>query len=119
MAEEAPTQRLARVVLLVCATVLLVSAVSQRDWVWAGLCTAAVALLATSGRRAQAAAERRAASTTAAAAWTPERVAEVVAQAGGDRTAAVQALRRADPALTLTDAVALVPTARRPDPPAA
>jgi hypothetical protein len=118
MAEDGHTQRVARGVLLACTAVLLVSALGQRDWVWAGLCAAVVALLATSGRREQAAAGRRTASAAAAAAWTPERVAEVVAQAGGDRTAAVQALRRADPALTLDDALALVPATPDADPPA-
>lgn len=57
-------------------------------------------------------------SALAAGQWTPQRVLGAVGDPG-DRVRAVRALRRADPRLSLTDAVRLVDAVRgtRPSPP--
>ncbi len=97
-------ERSAIAVLLVCSSVLAVAAVVERD-AWQGVTAAVglawpVALLRSGGRRRQ----RSAAATGR---WQAERVRSVTA-GERDEASAVRAVRRADPHLSLVDAVRLV-----------
>lgn len=100
------------IVILIVGAVTAVTAVLQARW-WAA--AGGVALLATGIgllRAARTAPARRRASTAAVAEWPPERVHAVTAGID-DEVQAVRAVRRADPALGLVDAVAVVRDARR------
>ncbi len=102
-------------VLLVCAAGLLVGAVLAQQWWRVALYAGLLVVLGAGAARRRGDAARQERSAAAAASWTPERVDEVLAGVGDDRTAAVRALRRADPALGLVDAVELVRRRERRD----
>ena len=102
-------------VLLVCAAGLLVGAVLGQDGWRIALYAGLLVVLGAGAVRRRGDAARQERSAAAAASWTPQRVDEVVADVGGDRIAAVRALRRADPALSLVDAVELVTRRERHD----